>query len=72
MSGYGSRAEVVAVVKATIRDDTNQTGLSRDPADYFVSRVVADNFANRGRLYGWGTTTSAEQFVASLHRHLRR
>lgn len=70
MSGYSSRAEVVGVLKDTIRTDCNSLGLSTDPADYNIAGLVRDNFVNRG-YWGWKATTDGEQFVRSLARHLR-
>jgi hypothetical protein len=72
MSGYASRAEVVEVIRQTIISDHNSTGLSRDPADYNLSALVRENFHQRGPGYGWGTSTGAEEFIASLRRNLRR
>jgi hypothetical protein len=71
MSGYSSKAEVVEVVKLTITNDTAGTGLSRDPKDYNIAGIIRDNFIGRAH-YGWGTTTGAEEFAASLRRNLRR
>jgi hypothetical protein len=72
MSGYGSKAEVTEVVKDTIASDWNKTGLSTNPRDYNISAIVRENFYNRGSGYGWGASMDAEEFVASLHRNLRR
>jgi hypothetical protein len=77
VSGYSSKAEVVEVVKATIRGlaaPQVEDGLSRDPGDYFISRIVRDNFRSSGShgYYGWHASTDAETFSRSLYTHLRR
>lgn len=70
MSGYASKAEVLEVVKATIRQDSPGTGLSRDPADYNLSALVRDLFYYRGRGFGWGSTDA--DFAESMRRNLRK
>lgn len=46
MSGYSSKAEVVQVVKATIRAGSELVpDLPRDPKRFYISRIVADLFA---------------------------
>lgn len=71
MSGYGSKAEVVQVVKDTITSDHNKTGLSRDPSDYYITAIVRENFYSAAP-YGWRCSTGPDEFVASLRRNLRR
>jgi hypothetical protein len=69
MSGWNSKAEVTDVVKETIRLDTCGHGLSRNPRDYNIAGIVRENFI--GGYGGWGTTTGAEEFTASVRRNLR-
>ncbi len=73
MSGYSSKAEVIEVVKGTIRMGSSETpDLSRNPGDYFISRIVSDTFASRGTGYGWGASTGSEGFYDALRRHRRK
>jgi hypothetical protein len=70
MSGYSSRAEVVEVVKATIRAGV-APDLPADPGAYNVAGIVRENFYRWSG--GWGGAAhSAEEFTASMRRNLRR
>lgn len=72
MSGWSSRAEVVSVVKASIRSDSAGTGLSCNPKDYNVSGIVRDAF--RCDYWGWHSAgdNPAETFKTALQSNLRK
>lgn len=75
MSGWSSKADVVSVVKASIRSDSAGTGLSRDPKDYNVSGIVRDAFTCN--YFGWGMASTlasnpADTFKAALANNLRK
>lgn len=72
MSGYSSKAEVVQVVKATIRAGSELApDLPRDPKRFYISRVVADLFAPNPS-GGWRVARPEEdQFWQSVRAHRR-
>lgn len=68
MSGYGSKAEAMQVLKATIL--MNSELPSQDPGDYYIGAFFDDHYY---RWYGgWGIAApSFEEFTALADKHLR-
>lgn len=64
MSGYGSKKDVVQVIKATLVQE------GRNPRDYYISRIVRDAFTYRGATYGWGAG-DADAWRNAVNHHKR-
>lgn len=65
MSGYPSRAEVVAVVKATLARD------GHDPATTNITGIVRENFYYNRTMRGWyATSLDPRDWDASVTRHV--
>lgn len=66
MSGYGSLEKVREVTKDTLRME------GRDPADYYLARIIRDAFYHRGPGYGWGAHDSQTwRRAVEQHKRLR-
>jgi hypothetical protein len=71
MSGWANKNDVIDIVKSTIVTDWNRTGLSKNPSDYSMTKLISENF-HYVRNYGWYASTGPEEFVESLRRNLKR
>lgn len=70
MSGYATKAEAIEVVRESIRVDSANTGLSRNPRDYNMTAIIAETVQSRGHGYGWSIALP-RPFYLSLVRNLK-
>lgn len=71
MSGYASKAEAMAVVRATIAGSNRPADLPDDLSVYILSRIYAAVITSRGAGYGWGIEYDAATFWDAVRANLR-
>lgn len=71
MSGYASKAEAMAVVRATIAGSNRPADLPDDLSVYILSRIYAAVITSRGPGYGWGIEYDAATFWDAVRANLR-
>lgn len=71
MSGYASKAEAVAVVRATIAGTGRPADLPADLAAYNVAGIVRAVVSSRGPGYGWAIEYDSTRFWDAVRANLR-
>lgn len=72
MSRYASKAELVEVIKDTIRTDWNQTGMPTDVAAYNLAGILRELDIQGEGIYGWTCMNCSPDWPGMLRRNLRR
>lgn len=71
MSGYASKAEAIAVVRATIAGTGRPADLPDDLSAYILSRIYSAVVSSRGPGYGWAIEYDPTVFWDAVRANLR-